>query len=185
LVVVIIYYLQTFHSRLSLTQSDLRKPVNDTTSSALAAGRLICGDNSMENGSCGMHETELAVNHAAGFVIRKKRNEGIVDSFPACDDFRKRAKEISKYFVDGKSKARWDKYEKFCYDQGLQPVRLILPNKTRVAGTHRMYELLLRNFWGITKYHVHMLAMEGADWKHSKTFLTRKSGSNLQNMLLF
>jgi hypothetical protein len=52
-----------------------------------------------------MHETELAVNHAAGFVIRKKRNEGIVDSFPACDDFRKRAKEILKYFVNGKAKA--------------------------------------------------------------------------------
>ena len=72
----------------SISKQDLYCPINDTTNSALAAGRLIIG--TKDNGGCGKHEAELIIKHATGQVVHC-RNHSIVDSFKECDDFCKAA----------------------------------------------------------------------------------------------
>ena len=55
-------------SRIGVTQADLYRPVNDTTNSALLAGRLIVGCD--DSGTCGMHVVELILKHGTGQIIR-------------------------------------------------------------------------------------------------------------------
>ena len=68
-----------------ITQQDLFRPVNDTTASALLAGRLIVGCN--DPGTCGMHKCESITKHAMEQVTRKC-NKLVVESFPErrCSD---------------------------------------------------------------------------------------------------
>jgi hypothetical protein len=103
--------------RIGVSQEDIRRPVNATTSSALCAGRLIVGDNpDGESGSCGMHTTELAVNHAAGYIVRKKRRT-IVDENPDCLEFRQKMRLLGTLFGgDHKNKAMWDDFKTVAFD---------------------------------------------------------------------
>jgi hypothetical protein len=113
--------------------------MNDTTNSALQAGRLIVGNDSSEDRKCGMHVVELCVAHASGFIVRMK-NKQIVDDFPACVAFRDTIRNFVLLFSERKAKGRFVKYSKFVKRIGETPIRIMMPNKTRVAGKFRMYE---------------------------------------------
>ena len=68
-----------------ITQQDSFSPANDTTVTALLAGRLIVGCN--DPGTCGMHKCELIMKHAMGQLTRKC-NKQVVNSFPEMEMLR-------------------------------------------------------------------------------------------------
>jgi hypothetical protein len=137
-------------ARYNIHQTDLYRPMNDNTNCALAAGRLIV--NTTVNGRCGMHESDLITKHATGQVVRK-RNHVIIDSNPACEDFRKKLRAIVKWLVDKKNKNRYSDYQQYCLKVfQYQSIKLSLPNKTRVAGTILMYHDVLRSFHALRNY---------------------------------
>jgi hypothetical protein len=130
-------------SRYGIHQTDLYRPVNDNTNCALKAGRLIV--NTEISGKCGMHEADLITKHATGQVVRT-RGRLVVDSFPTCENFRSKIRDMVRWLVDRKAKTRFPLYHTFVHDKlKFKAIRLTLPNKTRVAGTIIMYRDCLRS----------------------------------------
>ena len=126
--------------------------MNDTTNSALKAGRLIVGNDKSENVLCGMHVVELVVGHASGFLERTV-DKGVVDSNKPCHEFSKRVRKVVKQFSDRKTKGKMERYIDFCKNNlGFGTIKIPLPNKTRVAGNFRMYEGLLRNHYAVERF---------------------------------
>lgn len=135
-------------SRYGILTTDLLSPINDTTNSALAAGRLIVGggvDGTVESGTCYMHRGALAINHASGFLQRSV-NRKVTDSFPQSANFKKKVKEMVSYIMDKKSKEKNKRYASFVRKHfKTEPIVLPVPNQTRVTGTSMMYEAALRS----------------------------------------
>jgi hypothetical protein len=146
--------------------------MNDTTNSALKAGRLIVGDDKSPNVVCGMHVVELIVGHASGFLERTA-NRVVVDSNKPCLQFAMRVRKCVKQFSDRKTKSKMERYQEYCsQNMGFHTaLKIPLPNKTRVAGTFRMYEGLLRNHHAVSRHCSHMTRpgagkVEGFDIKN-------------------
>jgi hypothetical protein len=137
--------------RYGILQSDLYRPVNDTTNSAKKAGQLIVG--CADKGTCGMHQCELIMKHATGQVVRSRRNV-VVDSFPEMESFRKKMRKFCGWMMEGKSKDRYMKYNDYLKEnvnaQG--GLVLALPNDTRVAGTVLMYQSMIRSYYDLNYY---------------------------------
>jgi hypothetical protein len=130
--------------------------MNDTTNSALKAGRLIVGNDKSENVLCGMHVVELVVGHASGFLERTV-GKVVVDDNKPCHDFSKRVRKCVKEFSDRKNKNKMERYMEYCKTHlGYNGIKIPLPNKTRVAGNFRMYEGLLRSHTAVECYCHHM-----------------------------
>jgi hypothetical protein len=137
--------------RYGIVQSDLYRPVNDTTNSAKKAGQLIVG--CADKGTCGMHQCELIMKHATGQVIRTRRN-AVIDSFPEMESFRKKMRKFCSWMMEGKSKDRYMKYNDYLKENvnahgGLV---LALPNDTRVAGTVLMYQSMICSYYDLNYY---------------------------------
>lgn len=136
--------------KFGIYQTDLYRPVNDTTNSALKAGRLIVGSD--KSGSCGMHQCELITKHATGQAVRR-HNRVEVDSFPECEALRLKAKKFCSWLINKKSKSRLRAYNEFTSIGGKsKPIKLTVPNDTRVSGVMTMYQNLLRSYCDLTYY---------------------------------
>jgi hypothetical protein len=149
--------------------------MNDTTNSALKAGRLIVGNDKSPNVLCGMHVVELIVGHAAG-TLERTVNKVVVDSNKPCLQFSKRVRKCVKQFSDRKTKSKMEMYQEYCKtNMGFHTsLKIPLPNKTRVAGTFRMYEGLLRNHHAVSRYCSHM----------TRPGAVKVKGFNIENYLL-
>jgi hypothetical protein len=132
-------------ARCGVEQGDLYRPVNDTTSASLKAGRLLCLGS---EGTCTMHTVSLALEHATGLKTRR-RGRTTVDKFPAFVDQYKRAKDCFGWLMNTKAKSRFSKYEVFLQPHGRSALKVYLPNATRIAGIHRMYVSGLRSRWNL------------------------------------
>ena len=134
----------------SISQEDLFRPINDTTNSALAAGREIVGTD--ENGGCGMHEAELIIKHATGQVERRC-NRTVTDHFRNCEGLRKKSRKMISWIVSPQFKNRYQKYHDFIIStMKWKPFKVILGNDTRVAGTNIMYQGLLRSYCALSTF---------------------------------
>ena len=129
--------------------------MNDTATAALKAGRLLVGTNDAEDRLCGMHVVELVINHASGYIERKKKKV-VVDSFPECLALKDKVRAMAKQFADRKAKGRIEKFNAFCdKHMAFTPIKMPLPNKTRVAGNFRMFEAALRLHHAIVQFVLH------------------------------
>ena len=120
-------------ARYEITPSDLYKPINDTTNSAVMAGRLIVGGgiyHTIEGGTCGMHVAELASNHGGGFLERKV-NKKVVDHFKDNVEFSLVVRKMVKWIINKKAKHRMQTYRKVLEDaKGWNVIAPSYPNKT-------------------------------------------------------
>jgi hypothetical protein len=132
-------------ARCGIEQGDLYRPVNDTTSAALKAGRLLCLG---KEGTCTMHSVSLALEHATGLKTRRRGNR-TVDTFPEFVDPYKKAKDCFGWLMNTKAKSRHSKYSTFLHTFGRKGHKIYLPNATRIAGIHRMYVSGLRSRWNL------------------------------------
>jgi hypothetical protein len=157
--------------RFKIDKKDLRRQMNDTATPALKAGRLLVGTNTTENRLCGMHVMELVINHASGFIDRRKGGR-VSDSFPACNELKNRVRICAMQFANRKAKGRIEKFNAFCKKSlGYLPIKVPMPNKTRVAGNFRMMEGLLRNYHAVSQFVSHnkvSVAMGQPPDKHFK-----------------
>jgi hypothetical protein len=152
--------------------------MNDTTNSALKAGRLIVGDDKSENVLCGMHVVELVVGHASGFLERTQGKK-VVDHNKPCNKFCNRVRKCVKEFSDRKTKSKMDRYTTFCKTYlGYQPIKIPLPSKTRVAGNFRMYEGLLRSHTAVQRY-VFQMTKNKEKWFNPEAFLNAEEWQQL------
>ena len=127
--------------RFGITESDMYRPVNDNTNSALAAGRLITGKD--ESGHCGMHHAELVLKHATGQARRVRRRK-VIDHFDEMEAFRKKVKKAATWLVTKQFKSRYASYASFVQNQLLYtPIRIVVGNDTRVAGFTIMLQHML------------------------------------------
>ena len=126
--------------------------MNDTATPALQAGRLLVGTNTSENHLCEMHVMELVINHACGFIERRKGGR-VSDSFPPCNKLKNRVRICAMQFGNRRKKGRVDHFKAFCLKTlGYVPIKVPIPNKTRVAGNFRMMEGLLRNYHAVDSF---------------------------------
>ena len=88
----------------SITQQDLFRQVNDTTTLALLLGCLSVGCN--DPGTCGMHKYELVTKHAMGQETRKC-NKQVVDSFAQMEMFGSKIKKFASSTMDTKQKSKY------------------------------------------------------------------------------
>jgi hypothetical protein len=99
-----------------------------------------------------MHAQELCVTHALGIRTRTYRGD-VLDEFPPGKQLRDRVKALASKIMDGKSKARYQKYSKHCREIcRCEPRKLELPNETRISGVYKMFESILRSRRTITNY---------------------------------
>lgn len=85
--------------------------MNDTTSSALKAEKLIVDCN--DPGYFGIQQCELIFKHGTGHVVRKV--QGVVqDPFVDCGNLRKSAKDFVSWITNKKIKSRWKQYADWC-----------------------------------------------------------------------
>lgn len=170
---------QSILQRYGIFVSDLLKPINDTTNSALAAGRLIVGggiDGMTESGSCDMHKGSLVVNHASGFLVRKKK-KAVVDSFPECVDFRNKVRQMVQYVCDQKSKDRFKRYSAIVKEKmKCDVIHMPVPNSTRTNGVFIMYEAVLRSYWALLNFNMFLPKTEEA---FGPLYLTRDQWAQL------
>ena len=127
-------------ARYGIEKADIFCSVNDTTSAAVATGRLLSG----EKGDCSMHMANLVTDHATGKKTRSE-NRVIVDSFPACNDNRNKIRNMIKFITSKKAKARMKAYKIRNEQVGMRTIRMGIDNDTRIAGTMFMYQQLLRS----------------------------------------
>jgi hypothetical protein len=134
-------------SRYGIVQSDIFARVNDTTSASVATGRILAG----EDGTCIMHVSNLVADHATGKRTRRKGG-AVVDEFPECEMLRKKVASLIKYITSKKAKARWKSYRSRNKVVGQKVIRLSLDNDTRISGTIRMYQQVLRSRYTIRTF---------------------------------
>ena len=128
---------------------DLFKATNDTCTTALKVGRLLTV--SKENGTCGMHQAELAFEHATGMKVRKSGKK-VVDSFDDLDKLYKKSLKAARYIMEKRSKARFVDYQKSLKADGRIALKLALPNATRCAGAQIHFESMIRARWNLYNY---------------------------------
>lgn len=165
--------------RYGISGQDLLQPINDTTNSALLAGRLIVGggiDGKCESGTCLMHRGSLAINHAGGFLTRSKSG-AITDSFPQCSKFRRNVHDMVSYLMDRKAKDRWKRYSAAVNTSyKCDPIIIPTPNKTRVNGVSLMYDAAIRSCHSIRAFQARC---SGTDPLFLQSCLTGKEWSQL------
>ena len=136
-------------SLCGIGKADIYRAANDTTNTSLMIGRLLTA--SGEQGTCAMHEIQLAIVHATGMAQRKKDNK-VVDSFAECEDLRKKALLASSYLMEKRAKSRLKKMHEEMTKHGRQNIRIALPASTRAAGILINWESLLRVKWNLVLY---------------------------------
>jgi hAT family C-terminal dimerisation region len=127
---------------------DIFRGTNDTTNSALKTSRILAHG---EEGTCAMHETQLAFDHAIGRKTRSKNNV-IVDSFPECEAVRLKSLAAAGWLMDKKSKSRYLHYLKLMAQAARQCIKIRIPNKTRAAGTQLHYGDMIRSRWNLNLF---------------------------------
>jgi hypothetical protein len=83
--------------------ADVFKAANDTTNTALKVCRMLTVGK--ENGTCAMHEVQLALVHAIGAKTRTKQNK-VVDSFEEAQVLHKKSIQAAGYLQNKKDKNR-------------------------------------------------------------------------------
>ncbi|GMH46135.1 hypothetical protein BSKO_14099 [Bryopsis sp. KO-2023] len=139
--------IMTVAERYGIVPNDLFRASNDTASAAVAISRELVG----EEGDCKMHVISLAIEHAIGKRTRTKSKQ-IVDSFEPVELIRRKGRALIKYITSKKAKKRWDNYVALNEAMGHKVIRLPLDNDTRVNGTQRMFQALLRSFYCFRMY---------------------------------
>jgi hAT family C-terminal dimerisation region len=132
-----------------ISKADIYRAANDTTNVSLMIGRLLTANG--EQGTCAMHEIQLVIVHSTGMAQRKKGNK-VVDSFPECEELRKKALLASSYLMEKRAKARLKKMHALMTDLGRLHTRIALPNSTRAAGILINWESLIREKWNLVLY---------------------------------
>ncbi|KAI2500536.1 hypothetical protein MHU86_13960 [Fragilaria crotonensis] len=138
-----------FHvlNKYGIQASDIYASVNDTTNSAVATGRAL----SSKDGDCMMHMCNLVADHASGKKVRT-RQKVVVDHFPECEALRQKTHQMINFITSKKAKQRMLNYRRRNAEAGKQTIRLGLDNDTRIGGTRRMYEQVLRSRYCIPLY---------------------------------
>lgn len=133
--------------RFGIRSEDIYRAVSDNTNSAVLASHLVASGRK-PNGEytmCGMHSTELLMKHALGLVTRKKGNK-VVDCFPEGLELIKRVHSSHSFIMDKKAKSRFYELKNLSRSMfNCEAKVLEIPNKTRVGGTHRMFESALKS----------------------------------------
>jgi hypothetical protein len=128
---------------------DFFKAANDTTNTALKVGRLLTVGK--ENGTCTMHQVQLALVHAIGAKTRTK-NSKVVDSFEEAQVLHKKESiKAASYLQDKKDKNRVLLYKAEMEAIGRSAKWILLPNSTRAAGNQLHYESMITARWNF--YH--------------------------------
>ena len=138
-----------------------------------------------------MHAQELVVVHALGLRTRKKK--GQKDEFPEGKNLRDKVGTLLSKIMDKKSKQRYERYGKYCKEHyGVDTIKLLVPNETRVSGVFGMYQSALRSKKLITAFTTRssdaptftaaMLLDDDDDWKHIAETYTILQTTNLLAM---
>jgi hypothetical protein len=119
--------------------------VNDTANGAKLTGRLLAEFRVAEGGTtCIMHTTELVMKHAIGLSTRRAGGQ-VCDSFAPGKDLRDVCKGLAAKVMDKKAKGRFLEYEDLGKKTwGVSPIKLKVPNETRVGGVYILMVSLLR-----------------------------------------
>ena len=133
--------------RYGIQASDIYASVNDTTNSAVATGRALA----KRDGDCMMHMCNLVADHASGKKVRT-RQKVVVDEFAECEALRQKTHQMIKFITSKKAKQRMLNYRSRNAEAGKRTIRLGLDNDTRIGGTRRMYEQVLRSRYCIPLY---------------------------------
>jgi hypothetical protein len=128
-------------ARNGITPRDICCSVNDTTTTAVATGRLLGRG---EDVNCMMHMCNLVAEHARGKRVRT-RNRVIIDEFPEIEALRKKIQLLIKYITSKKAKQRFVQYKKRNENVGKKTIKMGLDNDTRISGTHRMFRQMIRS----------------------------------------
>jgi hAT family C-terminal dimerisation region len=144
-----------------IRKCDIYRAANDTTNTALMIGRLLTADG--KQGTCAMHEIQLAIVHSTGMVDRK-RGKNITDSFPECEMLRKKAMLASGYLMEKRAKSRHNKMMELMTSHGRLCCRIAMPASTRAAGILILFESLIRERFNLDIYwHSNVLAKDLTD----------------------
>ena len=133
-------------ARYGVAETDLLASVNDTTNSALATARILVGE---EGGECQMHKNNLAIEHAIGKRQRTARGV-VVDDFPPGEMVLKSGRALVGHIMNRKKKVNWEYY--IARNPNATVFRIPIDNDTRIAGTHRLLQSLLRSVFMIERY---------------------------------
>ena len=114
-------------------KEDIFRASNDTTNSAVRTGELLSG----LKGTCLMHELELALKHAIGWLTRK-RNNRIVDSFDKAEELRELSFKVARYLMEKRAKSRLKKYAELMKKKVKEgrPSRFLFPTRLNVLDTY-------------------------------------------------
>ena len=134
-------------NRYDIQKSDIYVSVNDTTNSAVATGCALA----RKDGDCMMHMCNLVPDHATGKRVRT-RQKAVVDQFTECEALRQKTHQMIKFITSRKAKQRMINYRSRNAEAGRETIRLGLDNDTRIGGTRRMYEQVLRSRYCIPLY---------------------------------
>ena len=141
--------LETLVDRVGVKKSDIFCSVNDTTNSAVAAGRKIVADSEKkEDATCRMHIIDLVMEHALGLATRS-RSGVVVDSFVACCSLIKKAKNFLHWLSGKKNKQRFARFVtlvKSNLSSGIDPCKPATPGDTRVSSTYLMFDALMCSY---------------------------------------
>jgi hAT family C-terminal dimerisation region len=144
-----------------IRKCDIYRAANDTTNTALMIGRLLTADG--KQGTCAMHEIQLAIVHSTGMVERKK-GKNITDSFPECESLRKKAMLASGYLMEKRAKSRLKKMQELMTTCGRVCCRIAMPASTRAAGILILFESLIRERFNLAIYwHSNVVAKDLTD----------------------
>ena len=133
--------------RYGIRKEDIDRSMNDTTNASVATGRLLAG----RDGTCGMHVANLVADHASGKRVRTEKRI-VVDDFPPCENLRVKLRKMIKYVFSKKAKARSINYTSRNAALGATVIRIGLDNDTRISGTHRMFQQVLRMRFTLQTY---------------------------------
>jgi hypothetical protein len=125
--------------RIGITQEDIFSAINDTSNSAVLAGKQIAGTN--VPGTCDMHVFELALKHATGMKSRSK-NKVICDQNPEFVALHDKFNTLVSWITNKKAKSRFCKYSE---SHSGQVIVLEQPGDTRVSGISTFCEDLIRS----------------------------------------
>ena len=126
---------------------DAARGANDNANNAAKATELI----TKMFGRCVMHLLELMMEHALG--IKKRNMDGnVVDQNPSAELVCAYVKSFVGVMMDGRSK-RYTEYVKMMTSLGRKCIQFTVPNSTRVAGCHIMYQNMIKSRWNLYAFH--------------------------------
>ena len=155
--------LQAVLRTVGIKAGEIMFSVNDTCHAAKAAGRSYVSHTADEDGSvyedlqdelqsqgtCVMHVANLVMEHALGLKVHS-RKKVIVDEFAAGVALVKKLKGVVNYIwnllAPGRAAAYSDR------NKPNKVFNIELPGDTRVSGTQKLLQQLLRSFWTLKTY---------------------------------